>query len=829
MGDETRNNHEENRRTMYELLHPTQNSVPSCIMFPPNAPHVELKQGLLAILPEFRGQENENPYVHVRAFEEVISSFYAQNVIETAKLRFFPFSLKDKARSWLYTLKPRSIDWRLVSYFYEGLTPRDRQFVQLSCGGDFLQKEPEDAMDYLDEIAENSNTWTGPCPMDSTDRTRTNTTTSSGSVFKLREDDNMSAKISMLTKEIEALKMKGSRSVSATFREDPMEVCKICHEINHSTNECASLSSFLNVPEEQVHAFNSYWPNNSSYSNNYNPNMRNHPYLSYKSDNVLNPPAPRNSNSPHASSSSRTSLEDALSTFIQRQSEQNQKFESMLTRLDEEVRETKSHITRLTNSLSGIERGKLPSQTQPNPINQNLKIGSKDKHEEVKAVTILRSGKEIDKSSPLVTKKSKETPVEKEKDETESLEFGEIEQCPIPPPFPQALKLPRKLDTASEILEHLHQVKINLSLLHVIKQVPAYAKVIKDLCTIKRKHHVKKTAFLTEQVSAVIQHKTPPKYKDLGCPTISCTIGDYIMEHALLDLGASVNLIPFSVYQKLGLGELKPTSITLQLADRSVREPRGIVEDVLVKIEQFYYPVDFIVLDYQPILHPSVHTPIILCRPFLATTNALINCRNGRMQLTFGSMTLELNIFHVAKQPHEDDDCAYVNLIEAVVQEEFNKNCFSDPLETLLNNSVGSYDLECDIHVSENFSLLNSSQVLEEQQMIAVNEGWKPCFKELPEKEKKHVHSSEKVPQLELKPLPNGLKYAYLGPGKLKPRWDGPFIVRKVFNHETVVVEDPKDGRILKVNEQRVKPFLGGVIPEEKSMSLEIPAYWDAM
>ena len=115
----------------------------------------------------------------------------------------------------------------MVSYFYEGLTPRDQQFVQLSCGGDFLRKELEDAIDYLDEIAENSNTWTGPSLMDSTDRTRTNATTSSGNVFKLREDDNMSAKISMLTKEIEALKMKGSKSVSATFREDPMEVCKI--------------------------------------------------------------------------------------------------------------------------------------------------------------------------------------------------------------------------------------------------------------------------------------------------------------------------------------------------------------------------------------------------------------------------------------------------------------------------------------------------------------------------------------------------------------------------------------------------------------------------
>ena len=88
-------------------------------------------------------------------------------------------------------------------------------------------------------------------------------------------------------------------------------------------------------------------------------------------------------------------------------------------------------------------------------------------------MTILRSGKEIDKSSPLVTKKSKETLIEKEKDETESFGLDDIEQCQIASPFPQALKLPKKLDTIFEILEHLHQVKINLPLLHVIKQVPA--------------------------------------------------------------------------------------------------------------------------------------------------------------------------------------------------------------------------------------------------------------------------------------------------------------------------------------------------------------------
>ena len=108
-----------------------------------------------------------------------------------------------------------------------------------------------------------------------------------------------------------------------------------------------------------------------------------------------------------------------------------------------------------------------------------------------------------------------------------------------------------------------------------------------------------------------------------------------------------MNLMPYSVYKQLGLGELKPTNITLSLADRSVKIPKGIGEDVLVKIDKFYYPIDFVVLDTKPIDSEPNHVPIILGRPFLATANAIINCRNGVMQLTFGNMTLELNIFNL--------------------------------------------------------------------------------------------------------------------------------------------------------------------------------------
>ena len=102
------------------------------------------------------------------------------------------------------------------------------------------------------------------------------------------------------------------------------------------------------------------------------------------------------------------------------------------------------------------------------------------------------------------------------------------------------------------------------------------------------------------------------------------------------------------MYKQLGLGELKPTNITLSLAARSVKIPKGIVEYVLVKVDKFYYPVDFVVLDTEPIANGPNHVPIILGRPFLATTNAIINFRNGVMQLTFGNMTLELNIFHLS-------------------------------------------------------------------------------------------------------------------------------------------------------------------------------------
>jgi hypothetical protein len=203
---------------------------------------------------------------------------------------------------------------------------------------------------------------------------------------------------------------------------------------------------------------------------------------------------------------------------------------------------------------------------------------------------------------------------------------------------------------------------------------------------MKRKLNVKKKAFLAKQVNVILQNNNALKYKDPGCSTISCFIGEHKIERALFDLGAGVNLLPYLIFKSLNLGELKPTSVTLLLADRSVKVPREIVEDVLLQVDKFIYPVDFIVLDTQP-AEACNSFPVILGHPFLATSNALINCRNGLMKLSFRNITLEMNIFNICKQPGDDNDIQEVDLIEELVYDQLES--------TLSKNEFGeSEDLQ---------------------------------------------------------------------------------------------------------------------------------------
>ena len=151
-------------------------------------------------------------------------------------------------------------------------------------------------------------------------------------------------------------------------------------------------------------------------------------------------------------------------------------------------------------------------------------------------------------------------------------------------PFPQRLQKSRREEQFSKFLDIFKKIEINIPFAEVISQMPLYAKFLKEILSKKRKIAEEGIVNLTATCSAIIQQKLPGKMKDPGSFTIPSSIGKYEFKKALCDSGASINLMPLSVVQRLNLGELTPTAITLQMADRSMVQPEGILEDVLVKV-----------------------------------------------------------------------------------------------------------------------------------------------------------------------------------------------------------------------------------------------------
>jgi hypothetical protein len=167
------------------------------------------------------------------------------------------------------------------------------------------------------------------------------------------------------------------------------------------------------------------------------------------------------------------------------------------------------------------------------------------------------------------------------------------------------------------------------------------------------------------------------------------------------------------------------------------------MEDVLIKVDKFYFPVDFIVLDIEPVQNVGVQIPVILGQPFLATANALINCRIGVMKISFGNMTVELNIFNISKRPRECDEIGSACLIEEIIEEE---SSTKDPLETCFAPFGEDLDLD---------ELLKQANAILE-------------FAPLESKEEEEATVPE-PPKKELKPLPDNLKYKFLGPAETLP------------------------------------------------------------
>ncbi|CAL1358059.1 unnamed protein product [Linum trigynum] len=229
----------------------------------------------------------------------------------------------------------------------------------------------------------------------------------------------------------------------------------------------------------------------------------------------------------------------------------------------------------------------------------------------------------------------------------------EVKPYEPPAPFPQRLMKPMEDPNFKKFVNIFKQLHINIPLAEALEQMPTYAKFLKELLTKKRKWADLEKVTLTSKCSAVIQNKLPEKRDDPGSFTIPCVIGGREFDKSLCDLGAGINLMPYSVYKKLGLGDvLKPTRITLQLAYRSVKIPKGVVENVLVKVGKFILPTDFVILD----MEEDRGVPLILGRPLLATGDALIDVGRGKLTFRVGKEEEIFNVFQVVHNHDAFDD-----------------------------------------------------------------------------------------------------------------------------------------------------------------------------
>ncbi|KAL4302829.1 hypothetical protein GQ457_10G012960 [Hibiscus cannabinus] len=584
---------------------------------------------MINTLGQFGGTPNENARQHVKYFLEICNSFKIPgDSNDVLKLKLFPYSLRDKAKTWLNNLQAGSLqswtqlcrsflakfsytnmtdhlrnqitsfrqeddeamheaweryrdlfrrypmhglpEWTQVSIFYNSVNTPTRMMLEASANGTLLDKPPRESLEILDKLAQN----------DYQHPTSRRGTAKRGPA-QLESSDTILAQIASLTNMVKNMQnqphIQEVKALDAFYDQ--------CGS-NHDASECGQ------QVESSCYVGN-YNMNNMS--NTYNPAWRNHPNFSWKNqNNTLNPQQP-------------------TQTGFQNQPRQNQQ---PLPR--QELQHPSDYkIGQISQILSSRPIGGFLSDTE---------VAKGATHEQCNAITTKSGKKNLPKQVKII--------------ESHNLHGGILSRIitsPIskpekirpPPPFPQRLKKQEQDYQFKKFLDILKQVHINLPLVEALQQMPSYAKFLKDMVTRKKRIEEFETAAATETCLALMHNKVPAKKTDPRSFTIECLIGHNYPTKALCDPRASINLMPKSVFQKLGIGEAKPTIVMLQLADHSYVQPEGMIEDILVKVDKFIFPADFLILDCEA----DEYAPIILGRPFLSTSRVVIDFDND--EITF--------------------------------------------------------------------------------------------------------------------------------------------------------------------------------------------------
>nr|XP_027083430.1 uncharacterized protein LOC113705711 [Coffea arabica] len=474
-----------NAQTLRELAAPDLTQQPLCITFPAlndNIPF-ELKSGLIQLLPSFHGLPGEEPYKHLQEFDVVAASLRK----EICGIKQHPgeslYEYWERYKNLLRRCPQHQIsDQLIIQYFYEGLIFRDRSIIDAASGGALVNKTPQEARELIEGMAENSQQFS---------------TREDVPIRRVNEVETSS--IQQQLNELTAfVRQQAVRNASQA------RVCGICTGVGHSADICPMIqeetAEQVNMADHAPAPRKQYDP----YSSTYNPGWRDHPNLSYggnrqpnftpnrQSNFVPNKPPgyqqqyqPRPPQFPQSGSSTEEMLKQMMTTMAQNQQR------------TEDIRNQIGQIATRINRLESQNQGKLPSQPELNPKN-------------VSAMT-LRSGKEIQGPEPVIPKDEDEEKIENELEREDSNGADpKVLLDPIitvktnPPPFPSRLEKSKKQDKEKEILEVFHKVEINIPLLDAIKQVPKYAKFLRDLCVNRRRLRGDERVIVGENVSAVL-------------------------------------------------------------------------------------------------------------------------------------------------------------------------------------------------------------------------------------------------------------------------------------------------------------------------------------
>ena len=581
----------------------------------------------------------------------------------------------------------------LLHFFYEGLMENEKRLLDSTAGGAFVDLTLTNAESLIAKGAANAQQY----------GTRASTQTvneiSTGSDSRMATIEAKLAKLTTFLIEDRAPKAQACGIYSVQGH--TTDACPTLFE-----TENANAIGFGNQQGGNPYSntYNPGWRNHpnvrwSNIDNTLNATQNRPPGFPSK------PQVPLNSNFNNASSSSNLNaftekydkMFEVLTTIMTALSKQHKELFNGQAELNKDNVELKKQVGDLVKLMSqNHKQGKLPAGTVPNPTyhqvnaitTRNGKVLGEvvPTQEEDEVVEILRSQVEDDPATSKAeigktgktgkatlsaesadgkagsaesadgknslsaaaengkgsesSRQSKGNPSGKGKN---SNPLNSVFANPLlSMPFPSRFAQSKKAASDKEIFDTFRKVQVNIPLLEAIKQVPKYAKFLKELCTSKRRLKEGEVVRVNENVSAVIQRKLPPKCKDPGSFTIPCTIGKTKFKNAMLDLGASINVMPYFVYASLGLRELKKDNVIIELADRSNVYPRGLLEDVLVQVNHLIFPTDFYVLDMDEGGRSSI--PLLLGKPFISTARTRIDVREGALTMEFEGDVISFNI-----------------------------------------------------------------------------------------------------------------------------------------------------------------------------------------